>query len=231
MRGPHSPARSGVAFFDPASEEIDTAEKPLLFESASAARANGTFLGLPADDLPHDTRDLRFAFSLLSFTRPEDTRYRTRLDPIDRLPSDWTAEWKKEYPTLPGGRYVLEVWGRDSAGNVSGPVSMAFRIRTAPWLTWWAFTLYALAAAGLVASGVRLRFRALSRRTQTLERAVADRTAAIRDALEKVRSSERLALAKEEEALEASRAKSAFLANMSHELRTPPTRSSATPRC
>jgi signal transduction histidine kinase len=83
-----------------------------------------------------------------------------------------------------------------------------------PWRTWWAWLLYLLAAAGLVWLGVRARLRAL----QGLNAMLAER---VRERTVELEVSEARAHASEEQALAASRAKSAFLANMSHELRTP----------
>jgi hypothetical protein len=48
---------------------------------------------------------------------------------VDDRPSDWTADHKKEYTMLPEGSYRFNVWGRDYAGNITGPVEIAFKIR------------------------------------------------------------------------------------------------------
>jgi signal transduction histidine kinase len=68
---------------------------------------------------------------------------------LEPKPTEWTESASREFSYLPDGRYVFKVWGRDHAGNTSGPVEVAFTVRPAPWKTWWAYALYALALASL----------------------------------------------------------------------------------
>ena len=75
------------------------------------------------------------------------------------------------------GRFTFKVWGRDYAGNVSGPESLSFSIRPAPWRTWWAYAAYGGAAVGLGVGAVRWRLHTLRRRTEMLEETVAQQTA------------------------------------------------------
>jgi signal transduction histidine kinase/DNA-binding response OmpR family regulator len=159
------------------------------------------------ETLPWRENGVEFEFALLSYFREGDTRYRSQLVGFDREPTAWTADYRRTYTNLPAREYVFRVWGRDYAGNVSGPVEVAFRIKVAPWKTWWAYLLYAGTAAGAAYAGVRYRIDSLERRGRELEELVARRTAELSDS--------------EQRALEANRAKSVFLANMSHELRTP----------
>ncbi len=224
---------SGIAILDPATEIVDTTPKPLLIESTAWTGGPGP---LPPDaSLAYDESSLTFDFTLLSHFREADTRFRTRLTGLDDEPSPWTSDHKKEYTSLPAGSYVFEVWGRDYAGNVSGPVQVRFQVRPAPWFTWWAYVLYVMALASLIWLGVRIRMSALGNRNLLLEDGIRQRTRELAGTVEELKRSERAArelrehaealrdsaLASESRAIEASRAKSTFLANMSHELRTP----------
>ncbi len=201
---------AGAAVLDPDEEVPDTVPKPLHVERAWA----GTAELRPGADLTHDRNDIGFEYALLSYSRESATRYRTRLAGREGEPTAWTVEAKKEYTNLGPGRYVFELWGRDGAGNVTGPVSIPFRIRPAPWRTVWAFGAYFLGILGLGYASAVLRGRTLLRRREELERRIAERTRELAAQAEELRESER-------HAAEASRAKSEFLANMSHELRTP----------
>jgi signal transduction histidine kinase/ligand-binding sensor domain-containing protein/CheY-like chemotaxis protein len=195
----------GAAVFDPAHEIEDLAPKPLYVERVLV---RGEPRALDEDaTLSHSENELEFEYALLSYFRDGDTCFRSQLAGFDRAPSAWGAEYRRTYTNLPAGGYCFRVWGRDYAGNVSGPVEVSFRINPAPWKTWWAYTLYAGAAAGAAYAGLRYRVHALERRGEELEALVEQRTAELSES--------------EQRALDANRAKSVFLANMSHELRTP----------
>ncbi|MBP6703899.1 MAG: response regulator [Vicinamibacteria bacterium] len=193
--------------------------RPLRIERAVNAR---TYAPLTEGaSLAHDQGQLTFEFALLNLFRDEDTRYRTQLVGLDAEPSAWTADAKKEYTSLPEGRYVFTVWGRDVSGAVSGPVRRGFTVRAAPWRTWWAYFAYAMVLALLLRAAFRWRLRSIRRRNLELEEVISARTRELGEAVLQLKESEQTALQAKDAALQASRAKSTFLANMSHELRTP----------
>ncbi len=230
----------GIGVLDPARNLEDRAPKPLYVEEV---RVNGERRRLlPGDVLGYQERNLVFSYALVSFFRPTDTRYQTQLVGLEESPTPWSDDSKREYTTLPAGSYVFRVWGRDYAGNVSGPVSLPFEVRRAPWRTWWAFLAYGAAAVAAAVGLGRWRLSALKRQNQELEARVDERTVALARKVEQLKASEATlnertrelaetvfqlqasearALEARREAQEASQAKSVFLAGVSHELRTP----------
>jgi signal transduction histidine kinase/ligand-binding sensor domain-containing protein/DNA-binding NarL/FixJ family response regulator len=209
----------GAVMFDPAREVEPAPSKPLLFERREVMGSGRSLAD--GEALAHDVNGLTFEFAYVTFEHAIDVTYRTQLVGLDREPSPWIPDAKKEYTTLPRGDYVFRVWARDHRGDVVGPIEAPFSVRPAPWLTVWAFMLYALLLAIGIYAVVRLRVRALDARNALLETRIAEKTADLAATVDRLKVSERSAHEAREAALDASRAKSTFLSNMSHELRTP----------
>jgi serine/threonine protein kinase/ligand-binding sensor domain-containing protein len=164
----------GAAMFDPSKEFKDRTPKPLYVESGLFAGKKRTLF--QNESLPYNENNFLFEYALLSYYRESDTRYRTQLVGLDEKSSDWSERFDRTYTNLPEGDYIFKVWGRDYAGNISGPVEMAFNIRPAPWRTWWAYSFYMGALTGVGYFGYRRRLQALERRNRELEAKVQDRT-------------------------------------------------------
>ncbi len=240
----------GAAFLDPAVDARDHMPKPVRIERV---RVSGEDLPpSPPDaagrELAHNRNHVSFEYALLNFSHEFETRYQTQLLGFEPDPTPWTAEFKREFTNLPPGGYTFRVFGRDAQGNVSR-AEVPFRIRRAPWTTWWAWLLYIAAAGAIVDAGIRLRERAYRVRNDLLEEKVAERTRELAKKNEQLdRKNDELGRAveqsraleeetrrksrdlvelieklrhQEKSAQEANRAKSVFLSNMSHELRTP----------
>ncbi len=203
---------AGAAVFDPAMEMTDRSPKPLLLERVLAGGREQA-AGTPFQ-VPWRHTATHFQFSLLSFTREEDTRFRTQLVGLEEAPTPWGREGRREFPALPQGHYTFQVWGRDHAGNLSGPLRVAFQVLPPPWATWWAYLLYGLLGVGFLMLGIRTRTRLLEARTRELEAAVDLRTQQLAETVEDLKEARNVAD-------RANQAKSFLMATMSHEIRTP----------
>ncbi|MGM9481027.1 two-component regulator propeller domain-containing protein [Roseateles sp. NT4] len=147
---------------------------------------------LPADrqalTLQPGQRSLRVEFAALDLTAPQKLRYRYRLEGFDR---DWNAAAADQrlaaYTGLPPGRYQLLVQGSNRAGRWSEPpLSLAVQVMPALHQTWWFRAAIALLALLLIVAVFRLRLRALRRRGAELERVVAERTADLQAAYQRI---------------------------------------------
>ena len=203
---------SGLAVLNPEAVIPDTTPKPLRL--AAEAGIDGRRRLAPGARLSRRQSDPAFHFTLIDFFKTGEHRYRTQLEGIDTEPTPWGTATSREFTHLPAGDFTFKVWGRDAAGNVSGPEAFAFSVRPAPWRTTWFAALLLAGLAGLGAIGTRWRERRLRVHNEELAALVLART---RDLLHTNQS-----LRREVEDREAAeRAKADFVSAISHELRTP----------
>lgn len=167
----------GAAVFNPVTEISDRTPKPLYLEqllinseSAPTHLLRNQHQSKEAEEnqpeLRHNQNNLLFEFALLSYFRESDTRYQTQLVGFDKSPTPWTAKASREYTNLPAGRYTFQVIARDYAGNVTPPLHLSFRIKPAPWRTWWALLIYLGLLGGGIYAGYAWRIRVVKRRQE-----------------------------------------------------------------
>lgn len=171
---------AGAAVLDPATENPDHTAKRLIVNGFIPA-VGGERRALPRA-VPHDVGNLLFEYRLLSFYRERDTTYRSQVVGFEPAPGAWRKLGSRELLGLPPGSYSFRVWGRDWAGNVSGPVDLALTVRPAWWQTWWARLSVVLLLAGALLSALLLRARAAARREERLRLLTDARTRELREA-------------------------------------------------
>ncbi|MFA6959038.1 MAG: diguanylate cyclase [Thermoanaerobaculia bacterium] len=164
----------GAAVFDPRWATEDRTPKTLVITEARALRRNVPLSQQPA--LSHDDNDVAFGFRIIDPGRGERALYRTQMVGLEKVPGDWNRTSERSFTGLAPGRYTFRVWGRDAAGNVSGPLETSFRIVAPPWRSWWATLAYIALGIGTLAGLHRIRVRTLSARAERLERIVRSRT-------------------------------------------------------
>jgi len=173
----------------------------------TAVQRAGAAVDVDAGKLPYSRSAMQFRIGARRFDLGANPRFQSRVLGFDSEWSEATPDHTVAVPALGGGAYTFEARAIDADGNVSELARRPFRIASPPYLSWWAWVLYALAAVAVFQAALRWRLASAEAERRRLEALVAQRT-------------HDLELAKAS-AEEANRAKSRFLANMSHELRTP----------
>lgn len=177
--------RHGLYMFHPDSLLLpDVTLKPRLL-GVSVAGMEADIVGRDTIVLRHNQNFLTFHVSALNYSSAQHTRYRYRLNGIDR---DWVTIQNSggnidiSYTALPHGHYTLEVqaalqgqpWGESMRAEVT--------ILPPLWLTWWAKLLYVLLLLALAALvwflwAARSRNRDLQRRIDQLLQEAEERRA------------------------------------------------------
>jgi len=202
----------GVAILAPTTRFVDTRPKRLYLDQARNGDQNLPLAG--PWHLPWRMRNLKVRFSLLSYHREADTRFRSRLVGLEAEPSAWTPAADREFVTLPPGRYTLQVWGRDHAGNETGPLELPVVVEAPPWLRWWALLGCVLLLTGGVLLLILWRVRRLQQQNARLAARVHAATAEVRRQNEALgRINQHLARLNDE--------KSNMLGIAAHDLRNP----------
>jgi signal transduction histidine kinase/ligand-binding sensor domain-containing protein/HPt (histidine-containing phosphotransfer) domain-containing protein len=144
--------------------------------------------------LSHHEKLVTFEFSALHLSEPISIKYSYMLEGFDESWIFTDAKNRRAtYTNLPAGDYIFRVKASNGDGywNEQGK-SLNVTVLPAPWLSWWAFTLYFIVG---VSSLITYIYRLNSRRLQ--EQAINVRLTRV------------------------DKLKDEFLANTSHELRTP----------
>ena len=101
--------------------------------------------------LDHNDHSVDFEFSTMDIISPGRSVYKYMLMGFDDGWIDIGRRNTATFTSLPAGDYIFRVIGANSDGvwNYDG-ISLPIRVLPAPWLTWWAFTLYGIAVMALL---------------------------------------------------------------------------------
>lgn len=204
----------GICSFFPGKIKDNTVEPPVVLtdfrlfnKSVPVGKmADGRVLlstglsSLESLNLSYDENVISFEFAGLHFTEPAENRYAYRLLGFSE---DWTyipaTQRLVTFTNLPSGEYTFEVKAANSDGIWSTvPARLHLCISPPWWRSWWAYTLYALLAFGLI---------------RWYRRIIVVR--------ENLRQEVHLEHLKNEKLGEVNQIKMRFFTNISHELRTP----------
>ena len=164
---------------------IDTTDTKQIRTSLvdSTIYTSHTHANTPAK-LNYQYNTLTFTYASDSWAAYERNKYSYQLVGQDQTWSNWSKEQKKEYTNLREGTYTFQVRCKNVYDTISSVANYTFTILPPWYRTWWAYTLYSLAAIGLLAGGSmgysRYRTRQIRQRNEELEQVVEERTEEIR---------------------------------------------------
>lgn len=105
-----------------------------------------------------DQRTLSFYFVGIDFSAPDEVLYRYRLKVYDQDTVDGGYNGFARYAQLPAGTYTFQIWAANSDGIWSTePHELSFTVLPPWYKTWWAFTIYVLAALSVIYWFYRIR--------------------------------------------------------------------------
>ena len=140
---------NGYTRFDPRKIGSDKPASSVLLTSIKFPHGNVSTVSAGIDiatlELDYSDNYVTFQFAVMDFLNPERNQYRYMLEGFDE---DWIDNGTRNtatYTNLPAGDYVLRVQGANSAGiwNREG-LSLDVHVSPPPWLSWWAYCLYAI---------------------------------------------------------------------------------------
>lgn len=159
---------SSAALRNTHSPRVQIVDVEVFQESIDSDRV--TFNDATVELQPGETF-VEFEFVGLDYESSESNRYAYQLLGFDRERIDAGMRNHATYTNLPPGRYELLVWAANSDGVWSPEPAQLTLVVNTPWYSrWWAYVLYATAAALFVVSVLRWRTaHALAEKNRDLE--------------------------------------------------------------
>lgn len=169
----------GITSFFPGNIETNNYMAPVVF---TGLRLFNNPVGINGEDelldrninqmkrivFTHKQNVFSIEFALLNFIKSSKNKYAYKLEGFDKNWNDVTTA-SATYTNLPAGTYTFFVKGANNDGVWSEPASIELKILPPFWLTWWAYSIYILAFAGILFLVVRFFFlRALLKKEDEL---------------------------------------------------------------
>jgi len=143
-----------------------------------------------AIELKHWQKNLSFDFVALHYLSSEDNQYSWKLENYDENWSAPSKERKAAYTNLSPGTYIFRVKASNADGvwNEEG-IAMTITILPPWWLTWWAYTIYALLFLAVLRTFSLWRERNLRKEKEVLQHKVEERTVELKTKSEQLEHS------------------------------------------
>ncbi|ATL46417.1 hypothetical protein COR50_04075 [Chitinophaga caeni] len=95
-------------------------------------------LGVQAIKVPYNTTNIEISFAAINFIEPEQNRFAYRIPQLNQQQVMLGTDATVSFPTLPVGKYTLEIRSSNNEGEWSDDVRTLDITVTPPWwATWW----------------------------------------------------------------------------------------------
>ncbi|MEQ8241375.1 MAG: response regulator [Cyclobacteriaceae bacterium] len=196
------------------------------FTSFSSTQTDSILYG-GFGSIPHTTQlsytdnSIRIGFAASAHENIKKNLFKWRLIGLEENWSSWSAEYSKDYTSLPHGSYTFEVVAKSAEGIESPSKALTFTIKTPWYFSWWAKSVYLLTSLGLFWLIVRIYTLKLVEDKKRLEEIINDRTLEITRQKNKAEQDALTIQEQNDKLLQMDVLKRRFFVNISHELRTP----------
>ena len=177
-------AGKGFSSVDPGKLYSDvkppTVKLTNIFKLNEPMSFNESLSSIKELQLDYTDQVVSFEYVGFNYSNPASTRYKYRLLGFDEEWIDAGKSRRATYTNLPTGSYQLQVIAGNNDDVWSEPgLSLNIEVKPAPWNTWWAYLIYAMAVALMLLTYSRFLNRKLLREQEQkayLERQVKEKT-------------------------------------------------------
>lgn len=157
------PTQNGVVIINPADVSLNANPPPVEIESVLIERQPTDFKNGIALDARDDNLEIRYTG--ISFIKPEQVKFRYRIEGLDENWTDVGTIRDVYFPSLPSGEYTFHVIAANSDGvwNTDG-ARLKIRVIAPFWQKPWFLVLSSIAVIAVILLIFRLRERELKRR-------------------------------------------------------------------
>jgi signal transduction histidine kinase/ligand-binding sensor domain-containing protein len=157
------PTQNGVVVLNPEDVSFNPNPPPVEIESVLIERQTTDFRNGIALNANEDNLEIRYTG--ISFTKPEQVKFRYRIEGLDESWTEVGTIRDVYFPSLPSGEYIFHVIAANSDGvwNENG-ARLKITVNAPFWQKTWFIGLVSAAAILVIFAAFRLRVRQLERR-------------------------------------------------------------------
>ncbi len=151
----------------------------IIYGGYSLSQDSSILTGEPPNDkliIPFKTNSIRIFYASPFFTASNEILYRYKLINYDKEWSAWTLETKKDYTSLPPGKYIFSVEAKNIFNEISTPANFTIYIKYPWYRTIYAYIFYVIILIFILIGIVKFFTYSLKRKNEKLEEIVNERT-------------------------------------------------------